>query len=176
MKVINKINKKKSQIIVYDFLFGFVCFMIIIALVATMWFRTSANAQYRAIEEEKLNIANNIANMLIHTSGTPSNWEYYEEIYKESNFSIGLAIDNNVLSEKKVDIFFKMNNSDYRGYKETKELLRLANYDYYIILRNSTSNLITHRTGQDPNENLSVATTRKVIIENEPKTIEIIIY
>lgn len=167
-------NNKKSQIIVYDFLFGFLSFIVIITLVSLMWFRTSAQAERYELEKDQLHFATNIANQLIMTSGEPNNWEYDSAIYKDSNFTIGLATDNNILSNKKVEIFFNMNDSNYRGYDETKELLRLQQYNYYIKLRDINNNV--NATGKKPLENISVAVTRLVQIGNETKTLEVIIY
>lgn len=165
---------KKSQIVVYDFLFGFLAFIVIMSLVTMMWFKTSTQEKYNQIEEDKIQIANNLADILINSPGNPDNWEYNESIYKNSNFTIGLASDNNVLSIDKVNLFLNMNDSSYRGYNETKKLLRLEKYDYYVLIRDAANNI--NKTGKDPLENISVATSRQVIIDNEIKTLQIIIY
>jgi len=172
----NKDLNKKGQIVVYDFMFGFITFIIIITVITLLWFSTTAKVSQENEQETRLKIAHDITAILSQTQGKPARWELEDATFlKNTNFSIGLAIDNNVLSQNKVNRFMNMNDTALLGYDGVKQLLNIPNYDYYIKIRDVKNNIL-NRTGINPLSNLSSTVTRKVLIDGEVRSLEVTIY
>jgi len=176
--MIPKRKNKKGQVVVYDFIFGFITFVVIITLVTLMWFKANARVAQENDQEMKLKIAHDLASMLTQTPGVPPRWELNQTFYDnpDNNFTIGLAIDNNVISRKKLSAFIRMNSSAVsRGYDNiTEDLFKLGEYDFYMKIRKGTE--VINTSGKLPKENLSATITRKVLIDGEIRNLELTIY
>jgi len=168
-------KNKKGQIVIYDFLFGFIVFIVILTMITLLWFKADARIQLDQEQEAKLKIARDLSAILTQTPGTPIRWELNTTIWQDSNFTIGLASDNNVLSKQKWDTFYAMNNPPYDRDDDIKSMFRLGRYEYYIKIRNKQSNII-YSIGDPPEENLSVTIARKVLLNGEINTFEFTIY
>lgn len=171
----NRNLKKKGQIVIYDFLFGFITFIVILTLITLMWFKASARIQLDSEQETKLKIARDLSAIITQTPGNPPRWELNDTVWQDSNFTIGLANDNNVLSKYKLVTFITMHSLTYDRYEDIKSMFKLGMYEYYIKIRDKESNVI-YTVGTAPGEELSVTIARKVIIDGEINTFEFTIY
>lgn len=172
-------KNKKGQVVVYDFIFGFITFIVIITLITLMWFKATARVTQEIDQEMKLKIAHDISSILTQTPGNPPRWELNKTFYNnvDNNFTLGLAIDNNVISKNKLRAFIYMNSTPGGGVgygKIREDLLRLGRYNFYMKIREG--NEVVNTTGRPPKENLSATISRKVIIDGEIKTFEFTIY
>lgn len=173
-------ENKKAQVIIYDFLAAFVIFVVVVLVVALLWFRTSAQIENDRTAEEKLRIARDVSYILIKTEGHPLQWEkYHTTICLNENCSPGLAIDDNVVSQEKIDAFLLMSKNtsggaDY-GYNRTREMFNIEGYDFYFQYRDKYGNLL-NSTGKNPYENLSINIKRAVMLNNAERIIEFSIY
>lgn len=165
-------SNKKSQVIIYDFLAGFIVFVFIILFASIFWFKTSAQVDYDKNTYNMLRQARDVSVMLIKTSGMPERWELKtpEQCF-EDNCTIGLVIDDNVISTKKLDAFLDLEAYDY---DRLKVLLGLKKYEYYFRIIEVKE--IRVEVGRNPLENLSVNIRRKVVINNTPMDFEFSIY
>ena len=174
----NNYKNKKGQIVVYDFIFGFMTFTVIITLATLLWFRADARIGQEADLDIKMKMAHDIASILINTPGVPERWELDNAYGSTENFTVGLAIDHNVISSAKLARFIMLNYTAFggEGYEGVrKNLFNLGRYNYYMQIKwkNGT---IANVTGINPRENISATVTRKVIIDNEIKTLEFTVY
>jgi hypothetical protein len=169
----NLTNNKKAQIVIYDFMFGFITFLIIITIIMVMWFQTTTRIGQENEQEMKLKIAYDLAGILTQTPGSPERWELNETYFLSENFTIGLATSHNVLSRKKLDSFIQMNEE--RGYEEIVEMLNMHSYSYQIRIRDKDNRPI-ETIGRNPGYNISGTVTRRVILDNEIASIEVTIY
>ncbi len=166
---------KKGQIVIYDFLFGFIVFIVILTMITLIWFKASARIQLDQEQETKLRLARDLSAIMTQTPGNPVRWELDSTVWQSSNFTIGLASDNNVLSKQKWDTFVAMHNTPYDRSDDIKSMLRLERYEYYIKIRDKQSNAI-YTIGNPPEENLSVTISRKILLDEEINTFEFTIY
>jgi len=166
---------KKGQVVIYDFIFGFMTFIIIVTLITLMWFKSNARIIQENEQEIKLKIARDLSMILTQTPGNPTDWEFREEIWRNKNFTLGFGSDNGIISPRKLNTFIGMNHSSRRGYGQVKELMRLRGYDYYMKIRNRQWDII-NVTGKSPKENLSSTVTRIVEINGEIMRLELTIY
>lgn len=170
----NKKINKKGQVVVYDFIFGFMTFILIITIATLLWFRITARITQEIDLDAKMKVAHDLASIMVNTPGNPARWEFDPSYGISKNFTIGLASDSNIISEKKLSSFIAINQSE--GYEILrKNILNLGKYNFYMQIRwrNGT---ISNVAGKNSLENISASVSRKVIINNEIKTFELTIY
>jgi hypothetical protein len=163
-------SNKKAQIIVYDFMAGFVIFTVLIVITSMFWFRAMGQVESDRELDLKLNTARQISQILAKTQGNPLRWEVdYVENCIARDCAIGLAIDDNVLSKQKIDAFIELSTGD--GYNRTRELLNIGKYDFYFQYRTIEGSLLNY-SGKDPSENMSVNIRRIVVVDGEMRAVE----
>ncbi|MCB9358935.1 hypothetical protein H6503_03320 [Candidatus Woesearchaeota archaeon] len=169
-------KNKKGQIVIYDFIFGFIIFIVLISITTLLWFTNGARVAQDLEQDTKLKIAHDVAIILTNTPGDPDRWEYESLDYcKNLNCTIGLALDNNVLSEDKVSRFIEMASSPTVNYSRVKELLNIKEYDYQLIIRHKNGTIMSS-SGIDPENNISASITRIVRIDGDTRKFEFTIY
>jgi hypothetical protein len=169
----NNFTNKKGQIVVYDFMFGFITFLVIITIITLLWFQNYARVIQENEQEMKLKMAYDISAILSQTSGNPPRWELNESFYLVENFTLGFAIDYNVLCPMKIEAFKNITNN--RDDDDINELLNIPSYNYQIRLRDVDNRIILN-IGQDQGFNISGTVSRKVFLNNEVVTMEVTIY
>lgn len=170
-----KSTNKKSQVVIYDFLAGFVIFSVIIIVTVALWFRLSAQMDYDLEAESKLRVARDISFVLTKTEGIPHDWHIDPTAQcVDNDCTLGLAVDNNVITDIKLKAFVAI-ASETDGYARMKELLNCETYDFHIQFKDIYGNIL-NEVGQQPLENLSSNIKRYIIINNTEATIDVTIY
>jgi len=112
---------RRGQVISYDMLIAIFIFLLVFAVVLSAWVNNlNAIAKEQQIYDMKNSVVQ-IADMLIMTTGIPSNWH----LGGDANL-YGFATSRRVLSLQKLGAFKALDYNSARGG------LRIANYDFYI--------------------------------------------
>lgn len=166
---------RKGQVVVYDFIFGFTAFILVITVVSVMWFQTTSRVGVEDFQDEKFRLARGTAFSLISSPGYPENWEHDEECFTfAKNCTIGLALTPNHLSPDKLNRFISMHNGG-NNYSEVRQMLGLQGYNYNFALRNSAG-VRQFPAGVSLAGNLSVSVTRMVILDGQVYRLEFGLY
>ncbi|MFT4302999.1 MAG: hypothetical protein ACMXYG_00390 [Candidatus Woesearchaeota archaeon] len=168
---------KKGQIVVYDFIFGFAIFIIIISMVSILWFANNSRVIQEIEQQKKMRVAHDIANILINSPGYPTTWDFKEITYCENNnCTFGLAVSHNQLSLNKFNEFKNFISSTTNGYNITRKSFKIYDtYDYEIVIRNPNGDII-EQIGLARDGNVSASISRLVFIGESIRRFEIIIH
>lgn len=132
--------------------------MILAAIIILIW---SQSVQNVSDTKDRLDIgllSIEISDLLLKQAGHSTSWES-----DDKNFTLGLAKEDHVLDEDKVDKFLSLN------YDDTKILLGIGSYDYYFSLVNASSKSVYNSSGQYPtNPDISLNSRRIVMFNSTP--------
>ncbi len=132
--------------------------MILAAIILLIW---SQSIQNVSEVRERLDIgllSIELSDLLLKQAGYSTSWES-----DDRNFTLGLAKEDHVLDEDKVDKFLSLN------YDDTKILLGIGSYDYYFSLVNTSSKSVYNSSGQYPtNPDIAVNSRRIVMFNSTP--------
>ncbi|MFC2143497.1 hypothetical protein ACFLQN_03795 [Candidatus Aenigmatarchaeota archaeon] len=113
---------KKGQIVSMDVLFAFMIFLIAIAFLMALW----ESRIDRLVENNDRNhletLSLEIADRLIRTGGFPVDWE----TDPNNLITIGLASNDRIIDEEKLEAFFNLD------YNTTRNLLNTMGYEFYF--------------------------------------------
>lgn len=173
-------RNRKGQVVVYDFISGFVIFMVIITVTSVFWFKVLGQINQNEQQYEMLQTTRHISHILAKTEGYPFNWELDPAgSCLANNCSIGLADDINIISSEKFDALITLIENetlgeDY-GYNRTRELLNIRKYDYYIILRD-VDGAPNRSVGKEALQNISTTIRRTVMIDDQLMALDFTVY
>ena len=173
-------QNRKGQVVVYDFISGFVIFMVIITVTSVFWFKVLGQINQDEQQYEKLQTARHISHILAKTEGYPYNWELNSAgNCLVNNCSIGLADDINIISSEKLDALIALieNESlgeDY-GYNKTRMLLNIEKHDYYLILRD-VDGAPNRSAGKEALQNISATIRRTIMIDDQLMALDFTVY
>jgi hypothetical protein len=128
----------KAQIWSMDFAASLIVFLFVLVVVLFVWSYANTQVAESKTNERMQYMASSISDSLVRTAGFPEGWG-------ASNVSvIGLAEQENLLSEEKVNTFIEMgNSSNLSEYRRTKSILETP-YDFYFqVIR------VNYTNGQD---------------------------
>lgn len=172
-------RKKKGQIVVYDFIFGFMAFIIVFTLAVVIWYQTTNRVMLEDIQAEKFKTARDLAGRLVYTPGYPPFWELDGCDGEAINCTIGLATSPLVLSEEKVEALVQFFDTPIQSeleenYMILKDLLHVGIFDYYITIRDGTT--VVADAGFPSAGNLTVTVSRRVIFRDRIHTLEVTVH
>jgi len=105
----------KGQGIAVDLLSAVLIFLLVVGSISWVWSNKAAESEKQLYEDEMQTMAENALDMLVGSSGSPSNWETRPLI--DTN-TIGLVRSSGVVSEEKLTTFVYLGNEDPRGIVE----------------------------------------------------------
>ncbi len=146
-------KKSKAQITSSEFLIVSVVLVILITAGVMMWNSTINRSNESMIREDMEMFAVSISDQLIKSHGMPTDWE--DDTTKI--YSLGLAKENYVLDEKKVDIFVNMN------YNQLKSLMGIGGYEFYFRLVYTNGTDIKTK-GSSPTANSQTINSKRVVM------------
>lgn len=154
-------QEKRGQIFSLDAIFSIVLFFIILIFVFVTWniYSLRINEQDAHIELQLLTFQ--ITDILVESSGVPSNWEV-----SSANVSvIGLQKKPGILTQEKINALLLM---DYENVKDSFNIERF-DFEFQIVDGNGT----IRKIGVHPeNRTQEVITVRRIVyVENETKEI-----
>lgn len=153
------LSKKRSQASMLDLFMGAFLFIILITFVMITW-NNYNNRLYERLIYEQIELKTfQVSDLLVRSSGSPTNWEDNISSLKV----IGLADKDRILSTNKVAAFVNLSNDN------VTKILNLENYNFYFKLGSYIS-------GSTPNGTISVSLRRYVIFENATEEIQFILW
>jgi len=152
---------RKAQVASIDLFIAITAFIFLIAATAYTWniynTRLAENIEY-----EKMELAAfQITDLMVKSQGYPSAWE---EIPAEVQV-IGLAQDDRLLSQDKVDAFMNLD------YGLAKERFNIELYDYKFRLKDLANNML-QESGLDFTGDTSIVIERYIIFGDEKAILE----
>lgn len=140
---------KKGQSVLIDLMMGILIFLLLMAATLSVWTGKATDLERERNLREMRSKTIEAMDFLIRSQGKPKYWE--TKLPTEIEL-IGLATNERVITEKKLNKFVELGNDTTAGgyYYLIKEKLLLGNYDFYFRLSEPGGTEIT-KTGVDPN-------------------------
>jgi len=155
----------KGQLLTVDYIIGVMLFMLLLTACLYVWENILYKIQEDQLTLELMNTAKRISDQFVRTSGNPNNWE--SNVSAAS--SVGIAIDDRVISQAKFAELAGMNYSNLRYY------LGVGSFDVYLKLSN-TSGSVFGEAGNRPAEALVVNTRRIVSMDNQTALLDVSVW
>ena len=111
-----------------DFMMALFIFIIVLGYLTTVWTMNLSTIENNYVLDDMQRLAFQATDLLIRTAGTPNNWEVMD--IDDVN-AIGLVERDRVIDEQKLNKFKNLGVE----YGRVKELLQIANYDFYFELQ-----------------------------------------
>lgn len=150
---------KKSQSTIMDLLTAVFVFFAVFILIIVLFSTYSARLEKDILREELKDKAFMLSDILL-SNGIPADWN------SENVQLIGLAIYDKHITESRFD---ELNEIPYEN---TRELLGLSGFDFYIRLIETNGNLI-REYGSEATAKEVVALRRIIFYENSPAQLEV---
>lgn len=152
-----------------DFIISAVIFCLALALILFAWSFTSTQTAAQGQLSDMESIGLEISDSLVRTPGQPQDWN------STSVQVIGLASDEGVLDQTKVDRFVNL------SYEQAKQLLGLGLYEFYFELRDLNGTLLTNgqnlTAGTWPQDaDLAVPVQRFVLLEQKTAKLKFVLW
>ena len=119
----------KAELFSPDFIVGLSLFLIAMTIFGLYYTAIQSDVGGYKTRNEMQNKANNIANLLVTSSGEPKYWNY-------TNVRVIGLYDSGLINLTK---FEELNKTEYYT---TKKMLGVGGYELYIELRNETNHLL----------------------------------
>ncbi|MCW1296419.1 MAG: hypothetical protein OH319_01925 [Candidatus Parvarchaeota archaeon] len=145
---------KKAQVLSADLVVSIFIFTIIISLFFIFWRNVYNNLTMQEKFLELQYSAIRISNMLVKTTGYPSNWNSTNVV------QIGLASEANVLSIEKLRVFLDIN------YAEIKRIMKISE-DFRVRVKYRNGSTILDNLGLPLEKGLEPSPSAKIIVPIE---------
>ena len=157
-------QNKKAQIFVIDFFIALFIFSVLLISIMFSWNNYNSKINEKIEYDLLINKAFQISNSLVRSSGFPPGWT------EENVQIIGLASEDRVLSQSKIDSFaeFPLNT--------TAKEFKTYDYTFYFILKDINGNKIVDYGTNMTNAKKSATIRRYVVYNDEKATIEITLW
>ena len=156
---------RKAQVASIDLFIAITVFLILLASTIYTWnlYNTRFNEN---LEYEKMQlIAFQITDLLVKNPGYPTGWEESPN----SVSVIGLAQDDRVLSQDKINAFVNLD------YNLSKERFNMELYDYKFRVK-SLSNNVLYQSGQNFDGDTAIVIERYALLDDEATIMEFTIW
>jgi hypothetical protein len=156
----------KGQIWSIDFAASIVIFISVIVVMMFVWTYTSSQVAEQKSGDDIQSLAISVSDSLVRTPGFPPDWN------NETVSVIGLADEENILNETKVEYFLYMGKNDY---DRVRSLLGIS-YNFHFNLTHLNNTMI-NETGIEPlNADIIVPIERYCVYLGKPVKVRFIIW
>lgn len=124
------LGENKAQAVLIDFTMALFIFTIVSGYLGTIWAMNYFTMEKNYLMDDMQRLCFQAADLLVSSKGVPVNWETMP--LDDAN-TIGLAASERVIDEQKLNRFKNLGGD----YGKAKELLNMANYDFYFELHGS---------------------------------------
>lgn len=158
---------KKGQLFSLDLVLSIVVFFVLFLFMLSLWHLYTVRLAHRLDSEELQLAAFDISELMVKSSGVPSNWESDPSTVQV----LGLSNAPGALDEKKLAAFLAM---DYNASKQVYNIERFE-YSLKIISPNGS---ITEQAGKEPDDSVkeSISVTRIVLVGEDTSTMQVILW
>jgi len=121
---------KKGQVSNFDLVIAMSIFIFILFVMVGTWDEISRKIYHYEDRRSTYYKGLDITDILIKTTGNPTNWDRLDTIDSSTVFAIGFASKPNVLDEDKIEKFESLE------YGEMKDILGLSKEDFNLVIHN----------------------------------------
>ena len=162
-------KNKKGQAAITDLFIAIAIFIVLITITTIMWHLYNLRFDARIDYDTMVLKTYQIVDTMVKSPGFPDNWEQDTA----NVVAIGLASGDRILSKEKVSAFDKMSSDDMDN---VKEIMHIALYDYYFVLKDPETNQVVVSAGSAPRGKFTVNLGRLVMYNNKPHILEFAVW
>ena len=162
-------KNKKAQVAVLDLFVAAIIFGILVTILMTTWNEYNAKIDKQLEYNDFVIKVYHITDLLVLYHGKPSAWEKPSPTYHVDApwpmDMIGLALEDGVISEKKLNTFLNMT------YNETREIFNIRGYDYLFQLKRIDGSEFSPQIIKGVSGEEAIVAVRRLVLYNDEEAI-----
>jgi len=165
---------RSGQAAITDLFIAVAIFIVLITITTLIWNLYTVRLEARLDYDTMLLRNYHIVEGLIRSPGYPEDWERWN-LPNETTQFFGLTEYDHVLSAAKVEKFVELSNPLNPQYAGLKEIMKIALYDYYFVLK-TENDVIVYSSGRIPTGKYAVNLARLVLFQGQPHILEFAVW